>query len=69
MLNLAKICFVSGFLSIGLSIAVWYSAVNGIEPLWTTADQAHGERFGIFVGLWSPTFFILAQQFEKWENN
>ena len=27
------------------------------------ADLAHGERFGIFVGLWAPTFFILADRF------
>jgi hypothetical protein len=24
---------------------------------------AHAERFGIFVGLWAPTFFILSSRF------
>ncbi|MCX6871873.1 MAG: hypothetical protein NTY84_14820 [Verrucomicrobia bacterium] len=27
--------------------------------------QAHGERFGIFVGLWAPTFFILSNRFDR----
>jgi hypothetical protein len=62
---LSKICFVCGFLSIGASIAVWYLASNGINPLWSYPDVAHGERFGIFVGLWAPTFFILSTIFEK----
>ena len=25
-------------------------------------DVARGERFGIFVGLWAPTFFALANR-------
>ena len=25
-------------------------------------DVQHAERFGIFVGLWAPTFFALASQ-------
>lgn len=50
-------CLVLGFLSIAASIAIWSIAK---EP-----DAAHGERFGIFVGLWAPTFFILATQFRR----
>lgn len=64
--TISKICFVCGFLSIIASIIVWYVASNGISPLWQNADSAHGERFGIFIGLWAPTFFILSQQFESW---
>lgn len=64
MQSLAKICFVSGFVSIAASIAVWYLASNGISP-WSNSDQAHGERFGIFVGLWAPTFFVLSNIFDK----
>ena len=26
---------------------------------------AHGERFGIFVGLWAPTFFILSDRISE----
>ncbi len=62
---LANICFICGFLSIGASIAVWYLAKNGQNIFWQTGDMAHGERFGIFIGLWAPTFFILSERFEK----
>ncbi len=48
------ICFYAGFISIAASIAIW---VVSKEP-----DAAHGERFGIFVGLWAPTFLALANR-------
>jgi len=54
---ISKILLVLGFLSIIASIAVWFLA--------KAPDPAHGERFGIFVGLWAPTFFILSERFEK----
>jgi len=34
------------------SIATWVRAKS-------TGDAAHAERFGIFVGLWAPTFKAL----------
>jgi hypothetical protein len=52
-------CFLAGFASIAASIAIW--AVKSKE-----SDSAHGERFGIFVGLWAPTFFILSNRFERY---
>jgi hypothetical protein len=52
-------CFLAGFASIAASIAIW-----GIKK-GTDAD-AHAERFGIFVGLWAPTFFILSNRFERY---
>ena len=55
--TLSTICFVCGFLSIAASIAIWVIA--------KTPDAAHGERFGIFVGLWAPTFFILSDRFAR----
>lgn len=51
------LCLILGFASIAASIAIWIVAK---EP-----DPAHGERFGIFVGLWAPTFFTLAMQFRR----
>ncbi len=51
------VCFVLGFASIAASIAVWAKAKQG--------DAAHGERFGIFVGLWAPTFFILSDRLTR----
>lgn len=53
--KLSLVLFVLGFASIIASIVFWYVAK---EP-----DLAHGERFGIFVGLWAPTFFILSERF------
>jgi len=54
---LEKVCFYAGFASIAASIAIWFLSK---EP-----DVAHGERFGIFVGLWAPTFFTLSNHFRK----
>ncbi len=55
--KVSDVLFVLGFVSIIASIAIWYVAK---EP-----DLAHGERFGIFVGLWAPTFFILSDRFGR----
>lgn len=54
---LSNFCFVAGFVSVLSSIAIWYLAK---EP-----DLAHGERFGIFVGLWAPTFFALSTRLDR----
>lgn len=43
------------------SIAVWRRAKG-------TGDVAHAERFGIFIGLWAPTFLALADQLVTVEN-
>jgi hypothetical protein len=53
---LGDVCFVAGFLSIAASIAIWFLFKG---------DPAHAERFGIFVGLWAPTFFVLSERFRK----
>ena len=54
---LSNVCFVCGFLSVVSSIAIWFASK---EP-----DLAHGERFGIFVGLWAPTFFALSTRLDR----
>ncbi|AXI99349.1 hypothetical protein CYPRO_0061 [Cyclonatronum proteinivorum] len=43
-----------GFASIGLTIATWAKEKGKSEQ-----ERAHAERFGNFVGLWAPTFFLL----------
>jgi hypothetical protein len=43
--------YMLGLASVGASIAIW-NAKKG-------TDDAHAERFGIFVGLWAPTFFAI----------
>jgi hypothetical protein len=57
--NLSKLCFVLGFVSIVGSIAIWF--LTGGEA---AESKAHAERFGIFVGLWAPTFFALSSRLE-----
>ena len=58
---LSFVCLVLGFLSIAASIAIWY--LTGVK---TPELQAHSERFGIFVGLWAPTFMILSNRFDRY---
>lgn len=41
----------------------------GIWAFYKSDDKAHAERFGIFVGLWAPTFAILARALEETERN
>lgn len=52
--TLSNACALLGFLSILGSIGIWYMKKGSNE-----AASAHAERFGIFVGLWAPTFFAL----------
>ncbi len=47
--------YILGFISIGASIATWAAAKNSGDADTT----AHAERFGIFIGLWAPTFMAL----------
>ena len=58
---LSHACFVLGFASIIGSIAIWY-LTGGSD----SNSQEHAERFGIFVGLWAPTFFILSNRFDRY---
>lgn len=59
--QLSNLCFVLGFASIIGSIAIWF-LMGGTE----SESQAHAERFGIFVGLWAPTFFILSNRCDRY---
>lgn len=51
MNTLSIITFVLSLVSVIGSISIWYMK-SGV----TSEDKAHAERFGIFVGLWAPTF-------------
>ena len=53
----SDVCLAMGFLSILASIITWYCAK---EP-----NRSHGERFGIFIGLWVPSFFILSNRLSR----
>lgn len=52
--QLSTLSFVAGFLSIAASIGIWFFYKGG--------DAPHAERFGIFVGLWAPTFLTLSNR-------
>lgn len=54
---LSDICLYLGFLSIIASIATWFTA--------SRENRAYGERFGIFIGLWVPSFFILSNRLSR----
>lgn len=58
--TLADVCYVLGALSIPLSIMLWF-LVKG-------DDKGSGERWGIFVGLWAPTFLICGKVLEDRSN-
>ncbi|MDE0861786.1 MAG: hypothetical protein OSA93_16620 [Akkermansiaceae bacterium] len=61
---ISNICFVLGFASIIGSIAIWFLTGG------TTAEsKEHAERFGIFVGLWAPTFFIISNRCSRYGAN
>ena len=62
--TVSLVCLVLGFLSIAASIAIWYLTGGKTPDL-----QAHGERFGIFVGLWALTFMILSNRFDRYAEN
>lgn len=59
----ADMMYLLGFLSVLGSIFVWYSQ-GGVHE---GEVRARGERFGIFVGLWAPTFFALGNGLAKVE--
>ena len=59
--QLSHLCFFLGFASIAGSIAIWLLTGGQVAE-----TQAHAERFGIFVGLWAPTFFILSNRFDRY---
>ncbi|MFN2477229.1 MAG: hypothetical protein ABR526_12920 [Chthoniobacterales bacterium] len=52
---LSMLFFVAGWLSILLSLALWFVVPH--------SDPATGQRLAIFVGLWPPTLFILSERF------
>ena len=53
----SDIALTLGFASIAASIVTWFFTYG--------KDKAHSERFGIFLGLWVPSFFILANHLAR----
>lgn len=61
---LCKLTFALGFVSVIASIAIWF-----LQKGATAEAIAHAERFGIFVGLWAPTFFALSACLHLYKNS
>ncbi|MBV8141174.1 MAG: hypothetical protein JO279_04235 [Verrucomicrobia bacterium] len=55
--HLSDVSLIAGLLSIVASIATWISRKDD--------DRAHAERFGIFIGLWVPSFLILSNRLSR----
>ena len=55
--TLSDVCLYLGFISIIASVATWFTA--------SRENSAYGERFGIFIGLWVPSFFILSNRLSR----
>jgi uncharacterized Tic20 family protein len=55
MIIASWVCFALSLVSILGSIAIW-----NIKKGEDAEQKAHAERFGIFVGLWAPTFLGIA---------
>ena len=56
----SDVLHVAALASIFGSILTWRGAK-------AKGDPAHAERLGIFVGLWAPTFFALAEAVQQQE--
>jgi hypothetical protein len=59
---LSNLCFVLGLASVLASIGIWYFAGGKAASF---EARTHGELFGIFVGLWAPTFLILSNRLAR----
>ena len=54
---ISRTCFIASLVSVAFSIATW--------TLVGDDDPAHAERFGIFVGLWAPTFMGFSNYYKE----
>ena len=77
MKSLPKILFWLGILSIPLSWLVWYLGpdIEMLRPvlksiqdpnLRAVLQEAHAERWGVFVGLWPATLLVASISVEKY---
>ena len=73
---LAEVLFWLGLISIPLSWAMWYFGARVEIARHVLADiadpalkaalkEAHAERWGLFIGLWPVTLFVLSYLIEQ----
>ena len=61
ILSLAAILITAEiFIGLGLISMVGSIVIWNIKKSKTAEERAHAERFGNFIGLWAPTFFLMA---------
>jgi len=76
MKTLSQVLFWLAILSVPLSWLMWYlgpeieigrQVIGAIDDptLRAVLKEAHGERWGIFVGLWPVTLLVLSHIVEK----
>ena len=76
MKTLPKLLFLLGIVSIPLSWVVWYFGpeIELLRPvlkdiadpaLKAVLQEAHAERWGIFIGLWPVTLLVLGAVLEE----
>jgi hypothetical protein len=53
----SEIAYAAGVVSVALSMLSWAGSLKGERS--ASGDLARADRWGIFVGLWAPTFFAL----------
>lgn len=58
----SEMAYTAGFVSIGLTVAAWWTSKNKESGGIDRAD-----RWGIFVGQWAPTFFGLGNALKAYE--
>jgi hypothetical protein len=59
---LSDFCFIMGFISILASILTWVLTGGDGSP----EALAKAWRWGVFVGLWVPSFFALSVRFRQY---
>ena len=76
MKALPRVLFWLGIMSIPLAWLLWYigADIELVRPVLSSIDdpalravlqEAHAERWGIFLGLWPVTLFVLSYIVEK----
>lgn len=60
----SDVAYIAGLASIGASIAAW-----GASRTQEDAPAHKAERWGIFVGLWAPTWMALGNALKIYESD
>jgi hypothetical protein len=63
--TLSHLCLILGFISIVGSVLMW-TVMRGEG---TAEAIAHAERWGLFIGLWVPSFFTLSSRLDRYADS